>query len=177
VLEQPNFPLLDQPTPWSLLSPQMSNHAIGAGPSRLVAVAVAAALGGLGWRWRWRGDWPRLLWLASAMLATRGVFEAVMVPYYVIPALFLAVLAAWIALPTWRALMVSAAAFGTIVMYSHRGPMWSWWLEASATLLATILVACPALGARSSPRPLRDETSEGPTASPVDPRMITAGRS
>jgi len=150
-LEQPNFPLLDQPTPWSRLSPHMAAHTIGAGPSRLIALAVAWALGGLGRRWR--GQWPRLLWLGSVMLATRGVFEAVMVPYYVIPALFLAVLTAWMGLPTWRALIATGAAFATIVMYSSRGPMWSWWLESCGVLLATVLASSPLLGPLRSPRP------------------------
>lgn len=174
VLEQPNFPLIDQPTPWSLLSPRLAAHTIGAGPSRLIAVAVAWALGGLGWRWR--DQWAKLLWLGSAMLATRGVFEPVMVPYYVDPALFLAVIVAWTALPAWRALMVTAGGFATIMICTSRGPMWSWWLEASGTLVVTILASSPPFGAR---RAEQFRTVEAPDVEPPigDPAAVQASAS
>lgn len=145
-IEQPNFPLIDQPTPWARLSPALANHTIGAGPARLVALAVACGLGW--WAWRWRADWHRLLWLAACMLATRGVFEAVMVPYYVAPALALLVLSAWATLPAWRALLTTAAAMGAVVLVNHKGTPWTWWLESVGLLLGALLVACPLLPGR-----------------------------
>ena len=142
VIDEPNFPLVDQPTPWARLSPALAGHTIGAGPSRLVALAVAVALGGLAWRWR--RDWTRLLWLGACMLATRGVFEAVMVPYYVAPALLLGLLVAVAVLPWWRALPVGAACALVVYQFNtHSGSLWTWWMESAGSLLLVLALAAP----------------------------------
>ncbi|HZU71338.1 MAG TPA: hypothetical protein VE990_01080 [Acidimicrobiales bacterium] len=168
---QPNYPDLSQSTPWAWLSPDLGHHAIGAGPARMVALAVAF---GLGWfAWRWRSDWYRLFWIGSCMLATRGVFEAVMVPYYVVPALFLALLVAWGRLPWWRAVAATGLAAGTIVMTSTRGPVLWWWLESVALLAATVAV-CHPLGRRR--RPAAAAVTEAPAEAAVVEESPGAGR-
>ena len=151
VIKEPNYPLIDQPTPWARLSPALGHHSIGAGPSRVVALAVAFALGGLAWRWR--DNWARLLWLGACMLATRGVFEAVMVPYYVTPALLLALLVAVVSLPWWRVLLVGASSGLVVYQFDSRSAsLWTWWLESAGILVLTILLAAPFIRAPAETR-------------------------
>jgi hypothetical protein len=171
VIKEPNFPLIDQPTPWARLSPDLGHHTIGAGPSRVVALVVAVALGGLAWRWR--TDWTRLLWLGACMLATRGVFEAVMVPYYVAPALLLGLLVAVATLPWWRVLLVAASSGLVVYQFNSRsGSLWTWWLESAGALVLTMVLASPLAG-RSRVRP----DASGPTShveAPLEPSVDPA---
>lgn len=164
VVDEPNFPTVDQATPLASLAPNLGDHTIGAGPSRVVAVVVAGALGVLAWRWR--RDWTRLLWLGACMLATRGVFESVMVPYYVTPALLVAVLVACAVLPWWRILLVGAAAGLTVHQFNtHSGSVWTWWIESAGVLILTMALAVPSPGMGVVPAEVRAaKAGEDPVA-------------
>ena len=165
VIKEPNFPLIDQPTPWARLSPDLGHHTIGAGPSRVVALVVALALGGLAWRWR--NDWTRLLWLGACMLATRGVFEAVMDPYYVTPALLLALLVAVARLPWWRVGLVSALSALAVYQFNSRsGSPWTWWLESAGVLVLTMLAAAPFRASATASR--GDDSTGTATGQPLE---------
>jgi hypothetical protein len=45
ITNQPNFPAIDHPTPWTSLSPHLSGGAVAAGPGRLLAIGCACACG------------------------------------------------------------------------------------------------------------------------------------
>lgn len=90
---QPNYPLVNHPTPWILLSPSLGPATVAAGPARLLGLLVAACCGVAAYRsaHRQAGGLPpdRLVWLAAVAFSTRCLFEAVMDPYYVMPAVVL----------------------------------------------------------------------------------------
>ena len=179
VIDEPNYPLIDQPTPWVHLSPVLRDHSVGAGPSRMVALGAAVALGVLAWRWR--HDWNRLLWLGACMLATRGVFEAVMVPYYVAPALMVAALVAFAALPWWRIALVAAAAALELHQVNTRSfALWSWWLESAGYLVLTLALAFPWAGRRRKncePEvPVGEHDSVSVPAPRLEAEVVAAGR-
>ncbi|HZU79256.1 MAG TPA: hypothetical protein VE991_05020 [Acidimicrobiales bacterium] len=138
---QPNFPTVDHPTPWASLSPSLGHHVIAAGPARVIALALAAAIGVVAIRFRERG--MAVLWLCCASLAARTVFEAVMVPYYVMPVVALALVGA--AAAGWRRLGVAMAAGGfvTVDVFWHYGP-WPYWVVMTAAVLVLLAAALPA---------------------------------
>jgi hypothetical protein len=142
ITNQPNFPAIDHPTPWTSLSPHLAAGAVAAGPGRLAAIGCACACGAAfavlpGRR---TDPLPRLLWWVAAALAVRCVFESVMVAYYLWPALQVALVVA--ARRLSRLIVVSvlstAVTFGSQV--SSRGP-WLWWSLMTAGLAVTLLCA------------------------------------
>jgi hypothetical protein len=147
--KQPTYPLIDHPTPWVHLSPTLAPHVVAAGPSRLLAVAVAL---GAGWMARrWRDNLPMLVYALAIVFTARCVFESVMVPYYVMPALCFAVLAAFTG--GWgRRLTTVAAAAGVTVMTHYRVGEWPYFAEMTA-LLAVVLIASRPTGARLAQMP------------------------
>jgi hypothetical protein len=69
------------------------------------------------------------------------VFESVMVPYYVMPALYFAVLAAFRA---WaRRLTAVAAAVGVTVMTHYRMGEWTYFAEMTALLVVVLIASRP----------------------------------
>lgn len=136
ILNQPNFPKVDHPTPWVLMAPHLGHGAVAAGPGRLIGLGAACVLGFLAARHR---DDPRtIIWLAAAALALRCLTEAVMDPYYVVPAISLALVA--VVSCSWRRwLPVVAAGAALTVLTYYRPGIWWYWLEmacAFAVLLA-----------------------------------------
>src|SRR6202035_1046602 len=92
LLRQPTFPRVDHATPWVHLSPVLGPGVVAAGPSRLIAGAIAL---GAGWyAHRHRDDLVLILYAATVVFAARCLFESVMVPYYVMPCVVLALLVA-----------------------------------------------------------------------------------
>lgn len=95
--DQPNYPTVDWPTPWLALAPRLGHGAIAAGPERLVSVVGAVCIG------VWVGLRPRrpaeAAWALALAFALRPLLEAVMVPYYVLPAAVMASVAAASPLP------------------------------------------------------------------------------
>ena len=149
VMDQPNWPTVDHPTPWTSLSPHMSNGAVAAGPARGIAILAACGCAVAVER-RWRavrrlGAWPpgaleELLWWLGVTLALRCVFESVMVSYYVWPTLAVALLAAC---RQWTRLVPTALAASTLTFLSQapwRG-QWAWWGAMVAGLVLSLTFA------------------------------------
>jgi hypothetical protein len=140
LFDQPNFPKVDFPTPWVLLAPKLGHEAVAAGPGRLIGLAVACAIGVLASR---RRDLPSsIVWLAALALAVRCLFESVMDPYYVVPAIALALVVAtrrgWI---RWSLACLAGAGL-TELTYFHPG-MWIYWFEMAGVVAALLLVTWP----------------------------------
>ncbi|HUA31551.1 MAG TPA: hypothetical protein VMC03_21910 [Streptosporangiaceae bacterium] len=148
VANQPNWPRVDHPTPWTSLAPHLSGGAVAAGPFRLMAIGVAfvAALilgrhfsQGRGRAWS-RQTLQEFLWWTALALALRSVFEPVMVAYYLWPVLAVAVIAAvrhWSRLAA-TSVLVTVITFASQV--SLRGP-WAWYAVMVAGLAVTLFLA------------------------------------
>ena len=141
VLEQPNHPLLDHPTPWMRFAPHLGAGVVAAGPTRLVAVIVAAVVSWMVCRrtarvptsscgsWRSvspaaacsRLSWWRITsgrpwrWRCSSPRATRARFAAVCV---------LSSFATVFALRGWRG-------------------EWAWWSVLVVCIVAALIAAWP----------------------------------
>lgn len=149
VTRQPNWPDVDHPTPWTVLAPHLDHGAVAAGPVRVLAIVVACACALLAGR-RWRAAregaglsaqvvWELLWWTALAM-ALRSLFEAVMVAYYVWPALAVALVAAT---RDWPRLVATSIAAGLLTV-TVQGPwqgVWTWWVPVTAGLAVTLALA------------------------------------
>jgi hypothetical protein len=149
VTSQPNWPAADHSTPWAALAPHVSGGGVAAGPSR--ALAILAACGcALAIRRRWRATghvaaWSPaflgdVLWWVAAALATRCVFEPVMVAYYLWPALAVALITAS---RSWPRLIATSLAAVTLTFVSGAGwpGSWSWWASMMAGLGLTLFLA------------------------------------
>jgi hypothetical protein len=141
---QPADPYPNHATPWLHLAPRLGRGPqVSGGPGRLLNAVVAVAAGFVAVRWR--RDVVRIVWLAAFVLAARTVFEAVMVPYYVMPGLALALVAAARA-PRIRWLGTCAAGAGlTVMTFTHHGP-WEYWLLMTGLTAATLALAWPGGG-------------------------------
>ncbi len=147
LVDQPNFPTVDHPTPWLVLAPHLSRarsssglDEVSAGPPRAIAVITAIALA---WRSRrWSVDLPTLTWLASACLAVRCFFEAVMVPYYVWPAIGVALVSA-ARRGVLNLTVCLAAGLGATVWSYVRIGSWSYWLVLVLLLALMLTAAVP----------------------------------
>ncbi len=150
ILEQPNYPRIDFPTPWMALAPRLSAVSVAAGPGRMIAMVGALAIGvWLLLRRDSARDPAQLLWLGSVAFALRCVFESVMVPYYVWPVVALAVAAA--ATSSWRRLVIAFAIASLLcgVTYVHLA-RWPYWLAMTSLIVLLSAVAAPQSIRRSS---------------------------
>ena len=148
VTNQPNWPNVDHPTPWTSLAPHLSGGAVAAGPFRLMAIGVAFAaaliLGRHFSAERGRVWSPQtlqeFLWWTALALALRSVFEPVMVAYYLWPVLAVAVIAA---VRSWARLAATSFEVTVITFASQvywRGP-WAWYGPMIAGLALTLFLA------------------------------------
>jgi hypothetical protein len=164
VTSQPNSPLINHPTAWTSLAPQMANHNVAAGPFRLATIALAC-LCGLAIRRYWQsqagngadggvtahGDvapWsPALLtdvlWWVALTLALRSFFEPVMVSYYPWPPMAVALIPA--ATLSWPRLVAAGVLAGGLTA-AAQGPshaVWIWWVPIVAGLVVLLALARP----------------------------------
>ncbi|HUY21212.1 MAG TPA: hypothetical protein VMV22_02610 [Acidimicrobiales bacterium] len=178
VANQPNWPAVDHPTPWTSLAPHMGHGAIAAGPARGIAILLACGCAVVLER-RWRAarclvEWSplaleELLWWVGVTLSLRCVFESVMNAYYVWPTLAVAMSAAT---RHWSRLVptaVAASALTFLLQASWHG-RWTWWGAMVGGLVLTLAVARGAPGrstprwgtsALETPRPLAVTSSQG----------------
>jgi len=137
VTSQPNWPVLDHPTPWALLAPHLGHGAVAPGPRGSWPSSLPA---GAPWpRARWRasrqapesgrltGEWSaeslrELLWWVAVALALRSLFEPVIVAYYVWPVLAVALITASTRWSRLIATSVVATAVTLAAQLSWRGP-------------------------------------------------------
>ena len=140
LLDQPNYPRIDYPTPWVLLAPKIGRGVVAAGPGRIIGLLVATACGALASRHRHSLGW--LTWLMAAALATRCCFESVMDPYYWGPVIAVMLCAA-ATVPLYRWMSAAAALAGLTYLSYERTGIWPYWLQTSALVIFALLVALP----------------------------------
>ncbi len=167
LVDQPTFPTTGHPTPWVALAPLIARartiHAateamgraaagraaplpsravevVAGGPGRLIAIACVLALAVV--IARRRPSEHAVLWLAALGLSLRCVFESVMFPYYVVPGLLLALVAASVA-GRWRLMgAVGFAVACTWIAYWH-APRWDYYFAVVVTLLGAWVAGVP----------------------------------
>jgi hypothetical protein len=135
--QQRTPPSLNHPTPWVLLAPKVGPQLVAAGPSRIGAVLVALGCGVIANFWR--NDLRRVVWLVAIVMAARCFFESVMTPYYVMPAVTVALIAAasrggW----RWTGALASGVAL-TVITHFHAN-MWIYYWVYLVPLLCALLV-------------------------------------
>lgn len=199
LVDQPTFPSVDHPTPWMVLS-HVLQHAtalhgvalpgsgaagavlrsttthvgpiVSGGPSRLIALGASIGVAAVVARRRPSEPWT--WWMAALTLGSRCVFESVMTPYYVVPALLLAVVLGARA-TRWRmALVVGFAALCTFLSYRHAGA-WSYYLPFVAALLAAVAAGLPCRFIQRRPLGSLNAACDDSVRSPkhVSPRELT----
>jgi hypothetical protein len=182
VTSQPDSPVINHPTIWTSLAPQIANHNVAAGPFRLATI-VLACLCALAIRRRWaeylgQGA-PRepkgatsvrrqtgealpnrllasVLWWIALALALRSFFEPVMVSYYPWPPMAVALIPA--ATLGWRRLLAAGVLAGGLTA-AAQGPShdyWIWWAPIVAGLIALLVIAWPSPAALIPRRSVRE---------------------
>ena len=150
ITNQPNWPAVDHQTPWTALAPSLDRGAVAAGPGRILSVLSACALALVaGRRLRalragtqaWSAATLRevLAWI-SLGLALRCLFESVMVPYYMWPALAVALV---VATRSRRHLLRASVAAVLITFLSELKwhSAWGWWGMVIAGIALTLVFA------------------------------------
>jgi hypothetical protein len=95
------------------------------------------------------------VWLAAAALGTRCLFEPVMVPYYIVPMLALALVAG--SSRGWtRWLLACGAGLGLTIMVDSHSSVWTYWFEMSGFIAAFLGLTWPS----SAPKATSPPTSE-----------------
>jgi hypothetical protein len=168
IFKQPNYPTIDHATPWLALAPVLtrsrwayaftihySKHAhkyiwgpvrvfagetVAAGPGRTIALVLACLVGV--WVARRKPPLVEVIWWAAFALALRCVFESVMDPYYLAPALVLVIVVAF-SLGKFRLILILAAvAICVKTSYWHVGE-WKYYLFVIGSLLAALALSWP----------------------------------
>jgi hypothetical protein len=146
VTDQPNYPLVDHPTPWVHLAPHLGNGVVAAGPGRIAAIAVACVVGVfLARRPQVPGPWTAselggLVWWVAVALALRVGFESVMVAYYLWPPVAVALVASS---PRWVRLIAASVIAGVLTFASQltwHGE-WDWWVPMGLGVALLVVVA------------------------------------
>jgi hypothetical protein len=188
LVKQPTPPSVNHPTPWISFAPhltsgrprlvqqptmvQQAGHVIytdvtslatnslfvAGGPGRTVDLGLATLLGVYVLRRPQSPVW--LLWWATLALASRCLFESVMTPYYIAPALLFGIILAARRGPMPLLASGTIAAEVTYFAYLHLNP-WFWWLTIVAALTGIVALACPSDLSRC-PEDLRGQLSEDP---------------
>jgi len=136
----------DHPTPWIHFAPHLGGGAIAAGPARLVAVIVACAVGWVVCR---RTRRPEIVvWIVALCFAIRTLFEAVMVAYYIWPALALALVVAARATRARFAAACALSSFATMFALLGWQGEWAWWSVLVVCIGTTLVAAWPVPNAR-----------------------------
>ena len=166
VTSQPNSPVINHPTAWTSLAPQMANHNVAAGPFRLATILLAC-LCALAIRRRWEARvtagadtqpsvWSaplltEVLWWVALTLALRSFFEPVMVSYYPWPPMAVALIPA--ATLSWPRLVAAGVLAGGLTA-AAQGPshaVWIWWVPIVAGLVVLLALARPVRAKRPAP--------------------------
>ena len=174
-LHQANYPRIDHPTPWMAIAPSLPDHAVGAGPGRVLAVALAVGLGVVAFRRR--PPLLGLLWLGAVALSLRCAFESVMVPFYLGPPWAVIVLLGACSGRSWKLGVAGSLAMVATVVSFHRLSEWGYWLPMVLLLAAGLTVVWPGRSALESrcPAPSPDATPVQSATDPVDRTTAVAG--
>ena len=148
VTSQPNSPTVNHPTPWESIAPHLSGGVVASGPARILAILVAcgcAAIAGRRWHTARTADWDHetlieVLWWSALTLALRCVFEPAVAPYYLWPAVAVALIAA---ARTWSRLIPAALAATALTFISQIAwhGVWAWWAPMMVLLALTLALA------------------------------------
>src|ERR1700722_4618991 len=178
VTSQPDSPVINHPTAWTSLAPQMAGQNVAAGPFRLATILLAClcalamrriwqartaqhAQAGLpgtglpGTGWRDGAPWPAtlladVLWWVALTLALRSFFEPVMVSYYPWPPMAVALIAA--ATLSWPRLFAAGILAGGLTA-TAQGPshaVWIWWVPIVAGLAVLLVICWPKASVRTA---------------------------
>ena len=169
LLKQPNFPTLDHPTPLLFMAPHLGlivkTPTVAAGPARLISLALCCLVAYAIHR---RPQSPvRLVWCFALCFAFRSMVESVMDPYYLWPALALAVLAA----ASTRWLYFTLATLASILMTGYAQSQhtpWVWW---GPLVVGMGIVLCAAFPVRSAATPV-EEPADVEGSSDVAPSTL-----
>jgi hypothetical protein len=186
IFKQPNFPSLNHPTPWMAFAPVLQKSGVGligeihmvhshghnileygpvkahhgeivsAGPGRVIALVLACAIGL--WLAKSKPALVKVIWWTAVALSLRCFFECVMDPYYLLPALSLALVVGFSAGKLRCGLTVLSAGFCTWFSYFHTGE-WTYYLLVMGTLLLTLGLSWP--GQAATPDPTRATQNDG----------------
>jgi len=171
---QPGYPARAHPTPWLAWAPvlqhprsvivrelryvrfpdgrhlltmvpvhETSALVIASGPGRIVAMVIACGLGI--WIARWRPPLSTVLWCGAVALSLRCALESVLLPYYLLPGLALALVVAATTSMRRFILVIAMSAACTALSYRHSGP-WGYYLPIVITLAAALWAAWPGVG-------------------------------
>jgi len=176
LIDQPNYPSFNHPTPWTSLLPRLHQRfvAVPAGPGRLAATVVSLVAGYV--VCRRRPAMPSVLWIVAVALFLRVVSESVLDPYYLWPVLAVTlVLAA--GLPAWRWWSTAAAALSLTWFSGVRlGGVWPWWSVVVLGLGTGLALSRPgAAAAPSRRRPVAGIDGIPPGSEPVAVGVASAG--
>src|SRR5580692_1630891 len=178
VTSQPDSPVINHPTVWTSLAPQMAGQNVAAGPFRLATILLAclcalavrrhwhsrmspageAGLADTGQQettWRDDAAWPAtlladVLWWVALTLALRSFFEPVMVSYYPWPPMAVALIAA--ATLSWTRLFAAGLLAGGLTA-AAQGPshaVWIWWVPIVAGLAVLLAICRPKASVRTA---------------------------
>lgn len=177
VTSQPNSPVINHPTAWTSLAPQMAGQNVAAGPFRLATIVLAClcalavrrhwqsrtgqagtagTAGAAATEWRAGEPWPAallasVLWWVALTLALRSFFEPVMVSYYPWPPMAVALITA--ATLSWPRLLAAGILAGALTA-AAQGPshaVWIWWVPIVAGLAVLLAISWPRTGLRTAP--------------------------
>jgi hypothetical protein len=152
LFDQVTYPSLNRPTPWLHLAPSLGYRgyigvtsvvAAGDGPSRLAAIFVSIALGFL-----FRRSARELSVLVAVMALTLSLwcaFETVIAPYYVWPAIAVALIGLSTATRMRVGLTLVFAIVADIASNADLHAEWVWWVIVAA-LGALLLASWPQTG-------------------------------
>lgn len=172
LVKQPNYPNSSHPTPWLTLAPVLraakitmaeltkwvtplhgaphltevrervfEPSIVSAGPQRMIAVVLACLIGV--WVARTKPALAQVVWLAAVALSLRCAFESVMVPYYLVPGLVLALVAIANARLVRVSATVLAVALCTWWSYRYESP-WAYYVTVIGLLFVVLALARPA---------------------------------
>lgn len=177
---QGNFTAIDHVTPWARFAPSMGHQLVAEGPGRSAALAVAVVVG-LAVRLSYQSTRPKLelmLWAVGVCFAVRCAVEAVMDPFYVVPALVCLTVAG---LLRWRradinvAVIVVAAGSCTVAAFVV-GPAWSYYIGYMVPLVVLVLYSVPLPASRVVVPALTESEAGGRPAGPACGDGTAGGR-
>jgi hypothetical protein len=179
--KQPGYPTILHPTPWVLLAPHINRIEVSSGPVHFVALVAAAVLGLVARRRR--TDLASIFWLAAIATGIRCLFEPVMVPYYVMPAVALS-LAVGATNRRVRWYLTLASGLGLTVMAFSHSNMWTYWFEMAGLMSTMFLCARPmrhsseismSMPSETEQHSWPESTAASPTPSALDIEVSAGG--
>jgi hypothetical protein len=198
IFKQPNYPTLNHATPWVDLAPVIKKpgfvltaqihivvshgrrilefgpvrvyegQTVAAGPGRIFAIVLACVIGV--WVAKKKPPVLQVVWWAAVALALRCIFECVMDPYYLLPALALALVVAFKL--GWKRVVLTILAAGWCTWFSYwKTSEWNYYSVVIGLLLLALAFSWPGNRPRADdwmPRPSEDgERVPVPSSAPL----------